>query len=385
MLRKQDFTIGIEEEYLLVDPVSRDLVADPPEALLNECQQAITPDIGAVTPEFLRAQIEVGTPVCRSLTECREKLTALRGFTARAAEAHGLRIIAASTHPFAAWAEQRHTDRDRYNLLARDLQGVARRLLICGMHVHVGIADNETRNDLLNQLGYFLPHLLALTTSSPFWQGQNTGLKSYRLSVFDELPRTGLPEKFDSYGEYQRHIAALVKAGLIEDASKVWWDIRPSARFPTLELRITDICTRLEDGLTVAALYACIISMLLRLKRNNQRWRMYANMLVQENRWRAQRYGLDEGMVDFGRGEIVPYPDLLEEIIALVAEDAEQLGCVGEVQAARNIVKRGTSAHRQVAVYEKALAGGAEEEEALQAVVDWLIAETLTGVALPKG
>ena len=322
MLRKQDFTIGIEEEYLLVDPVSRDLVADPPAALLAECQQAITPDIGTVTPEFLRAQIEVGTPVCRSLAECREKLTALRGFTARAAEAHGLRIIAASTHPFAAWAEQRHTDRDRYNLLARDLQGVARRLLICGMHVHVGIADNETRNDLLNQLGYFLPHLLALTTSSPFWQGQNTGLKSYRLSVFDELPRTGLPERFDSFGEYQRHIAALVKAGLIEDATKVWWDIRPSARFPTLELRICDVCTRLEDGLTVAALYACIISMLLRLKRNNQRWRMYANMLVQENRWRAQRYGLDEGMVDFGRGEIVPYPDLLEEILALVAEDA---------------------------------------------------------------
>jgi carboxylate-amine ligase len=385
MLRKQDFTIGIEEEYLLVDPVSRDLVADPPAALLAECQQAITPDIGTVTPEFLRAQIEVGTPVCRSLAECRETLTALRGFTARAAEAHGLRIIAASTHPFAAWAEQRHTDRDRYNLLARDLQGVARRLLICGMHVHVGIADDETRNDLLNQLGYFLPHLLALTTSSPFWQGQNTGLKSYRLSVFDELPRTGLPERFDSFGEYQRHIAALVKAGLIEDATKVWWDIRPSARFPTLELRISDVCTRLEDGLTVAALYACIISMLLRLKRNNQRWRMYANMLVQENRWRAQRYGLDEGMVDFGRSEIVPYPDLLEEILALVAEDAEQLGCVGEVQAARDIVKRGTSAHRQVAVYEKSLAGGAGEEAALQAVVDWLIAETLTGVALPKG
>ena len=385
MLRKQDFTIGIEEEYLLVDPVSRDLVADPPAALLAECQQAITPDIGTVTPEFLRAQIEVGTPVCRSLAECREKLTALRGFTARAAEAHGLRIIAASTHPFAEWAEQRHTDRDRYNLLARDLQGVARRLLICGMHVHIGIADDETRNDLLNQLGYFLPHLLALTTSSPFWQGQNTGLKSYRLSVFDELPRTGLPERFDSFGEYQRHIAALVKAGLIEDATKVWWDIRPSARFPTLELRISDVCTRLEDGLTVAALYACIISMLLRLRRNNQRWRMYANMLVQENRWRAQRYGLDEGMVDFGRGEIVPYPDLLEEILALVAEDAEQLGCVGEVQAARDIVKRGTSAHRQIAVYEKALAGGAGEEVALQAVVDWLIAETLTGVALPKG
>jgi carboxylate-amine ligase len=385
MAREPDFTIGIEEEYLLVDPVSRDLVSEPPAGLLAECQGTITEDIGNVTPEFLRAQLEVATPVCRSLAECREKLIALRGLAARAAEQHGLRIIAASTHPFAAWAEQRHTDRERYNLLARDMQGVARRLLICGMHVHIGIPDDESRNDLLNQLGYFLPHLLALTTSSPFWQGYNTGLKSYRLSVFDELPRTGLPEKFDSYGEYQRHISVLVKAGLIEDASKVWWDIRPSARFPTLELRICDICTRLEDGLTVAALYACIVSMLQRLRRKNQRWRLYSNMLVQENRWRAQRYGLDEGMVDFGRGEIVPYPDLLEEILELVAEDAQRLGCVNEVQAAREIVRRGTSAHRQLAIHEAALASGAAEDEALKAVVDWLIAETLVGVALPRG
>ena len=385
MLRKRDFTIGIEEEYLLVDPVSRDLAADPPAGLLDECQRSITEDVGTVTPEFLRAQLEVGTPVCRSLAECRATLSALRGIAARAAENHGLRIVAASTHPFAAWTEQRHTDRDRYNLLARDMQGVAQRLLICGMHVHIGIEDDETRNDLLNQLGYFLPHLLALSTSSPFWRGIDTGLKSYRLSVFDELPRTGLPEKFDSYGEYQRHVAVLVRAGLIEDATKIWWDIRPSARFPTLELRITDICTRVEDGLTIAALYACIVSMLLRLKRKNQRWRMYANMLVQENRWRAQRYGLDEGMVDFGRGEIVPYPDLLEEILELVAEDAKRLGCAKEVRAARDIVKRGTSAHRQIAVYEKALADGAGEDEALRAVVDWLIAETLTGVALPRG
>ena len=385
MLRKQDFTIGIEEEYLLVDPGSRDLAADPPEAILAECQNAITQEVGSVSPEFLRAQLEVGTAVCRSLAECRTKLSALRGVAARAAQSHGLRIIAASTHPFAAWTEQRHTDKDRYNLLARDMQGVAQRLLICGMHVHLGMPDDETRNDLMNQLGYFLPHLLALSTSSPFWRGIDTGLKSYRLSVFDELPRTGLPEKFDSFGEYQRHVAVLVRAGLIEDATKIWWDIRPSARFPTLELRITDICTRLEDGLTIAALYACIVSMLLRLRRRNQRWRMYSNMLVQENRWRAQRYGLDEGMVDFGRGEIVPYPDLLEEIIELVADDAKRLGCTREVRAVRDIVARGTSAHRQVAVYEKALADGADEEEALRAVVDWLVAETVAGVALPKG
>jgi len=385
MLRKEDFTIGIEEEYLLVDPGSRDLVSDPPKGLIEECQHAIPPDIGNVAPEFLRAQLEVDTPVCRSIAECREKLSALRGFAAQVAERNGLRIIAASTHPFAEWTAQIHTDKDRYNVLARDMQGVAQRLLICGMHVHIGLPDDETRIDLLNQLGYFLPHLLALSTSSPFWQGRNTGLKSYRLSVFDELPRTGLPHRFDSYGEYQRHIAVLVKAGLIEDATKVWWDIRPSARFPTLELRISDICTRMEDGLTIAALYACIVSMLLRLRRNNQRWRTYSNMLVQENRWRAQRYGFEEGMVDFGRGEIVPYADLLEEILALVAEDAERLGCSAEIGAARDILKRGTSAHRQVAVFEKALADGASRQDALNAVVDWLVAETLIGVKAPGG
>jgi len=383
MIRKEDFTIGIEEEYLLIDPESRDLVADPPAGLIEECQHAIAADIGNVAPEFLRAQLEVDTPVCRSIAECREKVLALRGFAAQTAKNHGLGIIAASTHPFAEWTEQRHTDKDRYNMLAHDLQGVAQRLLICGMHVHIGIPDDETRNDLLNQIGYFLPHLLALTTSSPFWQGRNTGLKSYRLSVFDELPRTGLPNRFDSYGEYQRHIAVLVKAGLIEDATKVWWDIRPSARFPTLELRISDICTRMEDGLTVAALYSCIVSMLLRLRRNNQRWRIYSDMLVQENRWRAQRYGIDEGMVDFGRGEMVPYADLLAEIIELVAEDAERLECVAEIRAAQDILERGTSAHRQVEVYEKSKAAGANDQEALYSVVDWLAAETLKGVSLP--
>jgi carboxylate-amine ligase len=283
MIRKEDFTIGIEEEYLLVDPESRDLVSDPPHGLLDECQHAVPPDIGNVAPEFLRAQLEVDTPVCRSIGECREKLSALRGFASQVAEKNGLRIIAASTHPFAEWSEQLHTDKDRYNAIARDLGGVGHRLVICGMHVHIGLPDDETRNDLLNQIGYFLPHLLALSTSSPFWQGRDTGLKSYRLSIFDELPRTGLPHQFDSYGEYERHIAMLVKAGLIEDATKIWWDIRPSARFPTLELRISDICTRMEDGLTIAALFSCIVSMLLRLRRNNQRWRAYSNMLVQEN------------------------------------------------------------------------------------------------------
>jgi carboxylate-amine ligase len=376
-------TIGIEEEYLLVDPESRDLVVDPPDAILQDCEGLVGDGGGMVSPEFLRAQIEVGTPVCRSIAEARERITHLRASVAEAAEGHGLKPIAASTHPFAEWSIQRHTDKDRYNVLAEDMQHLASRLLICGMHVHVGIEEPELRNDLLNQVTYFLPHLLALTTSSPFWQGRNTGLKCYRLSVFDEMPRTGLPERFDSHGEYTRHVAALVDAGLMEDASKIWWDIRASSRFPTIEMRIADVCTRVDDGITIAALYACILSMLHRLRRDNQRWRVYSNMLVQENRWRAQRYGFSGGLVDFGKGCIVDYAELLEEIIELVREDAERLDCIAELENARDIMSRGTSAHRQVEIYQASLTAGASEKEALQAVVDWLIEETVKGVASP--
>jgi glutamate---cysteine ligase / carboxylate-amine ligase len=248
------------------------------------------------------------------------------------------------------------------------------------MHVHIGIPDDELRIDLLNQASYFLPHLLALSTSSPFWQGENTGLKSYRLAVFDEMPRTGTPERFASWGEYRRHVDILVGAGLIEDATKLWWDLRPSDRFPTLEMRITDCCTTLEDTLSIAALFRCLLRMLWRLKRENQRWRLYARMLIDENRWRAQRYGFDQGLVDFGRGAIVPYAELLEEILALVDQDARHFGCLAEVSHAREILSRGTSADRQLAVFARALATGAARAEALAAVVDWLIAETVLGV-----
>ena len=248
--------------------------------------------------------------------------------------------------------------------------------MICGMHVHIGIDNDELRLDLMNQVTYFLPHLLAFSTSSPFWQGEDTGLKSYRLSVFDEMPRTGLPNAFDSWPEYQRHVDALVQAGLIEDATKLWWDIRPSHRYPTLEMRITDVCTRLDDAIAVAALYLCVLRMLYRLKKNNQRWRQYAPMLIEENRWRAQRYGLDEGLVDFGRGEVVPCSELLEEIIDLVREDADALGCVKEIEHLRTIMKNGTSGHRQLATYAAAIKRGAEKDEALIEVVDMLIEET---------
>jgi carboxylate-amine ligase len=341
--------------------------------MLAECQALLA---GQVSAEFLRSQIEVETRVCRTIKEARDDLARLRATVARVAGKHGLAPIAAATHPFALWSEQKHTDRERYDVLARDLAGVARRLVICGLHVHVGMGDDDLRIDLMNQVSYFLPHLLALSTSSPFWQGEDTGLKSYRLSVFDSLPRTGLPERFESYGEYQRLVRRMVAAGMIEDATKIWWDVRPSARFPTLEMRIPDVCTRLDDSITVAALYVCVLSMLHRLKQQNQRWRIYANSLIRENRWRAQRYGLDGEMVDFGKGELKPYAALLEELIELIRPDAERLDCVHEVENARDIVRRGTSAHWQLATFNAALAQGKSRDNAWLAVVDMLIAET---------
>ena len=367
------FTVGIEEEYLLVDRETRDLATEPPESMMTDCQALLR---GQVCAEFLRSQIEVATRVCETVAEARADLSYLRATVAEIAEKYGFAPIAASTHPFAHWGEQRHTDKDRYNILADDLQGVARRLLIGGMHVHVGIEDDELRIDLMNQVSYFLPHLLALSTSSPFWRGDNTGLMSYRICVFDELPRTGLPERFASYKEYLRLVAVMVEAGLIEDATKLWWDVRPSARFPTLEMRLTDVCTHLDDAACIAALYQCILRMLYRLRITNQRWRTYPRMLIDENRWRAQRYGVDDGLVDFGKGEIVPYPELMEELLELVAEDAEALKCESEIDRARAIIAEGTSAHRQVKVYDDMLAAGGNEEEALKAVVDLLVEET---------
>lgn len=376
MIEQPPFTLGIEEEYLLVDPSTRGLIREAPATLLSLCEERIQDQVAS---EFLQSQVEVGTRACRSVAEVREDLAHLRKTVSQVAAEHGLAILAASTHPFTSWGEQRPTEKERYRLLAHDLQGVGRRLVISGMHVHVGIGDPNLRIDLMAQVSYFLPHLLALSTSSPFWEGHNTGLMSYRIAVWDELPRTGLPEPFESHGEYERHIGTLINAGLIEDATKIWWDIRPSARFPTLEMRIPDMCTRLDDGICIAALFLCVLRMLYRLRRNNQRWRRYSAMLISENRWLAQRYGFDKGLVDFGKGIMVPYADLLEEMLDLVREDAEYFDCVDEVNHARAIVSRGTSAHWQLKTYDEASTAGATHEEALRTVVDMLARETLDG------
>ncbi len=371
------FTIGVEEEYLLVDKETRGLVIDPPKSLIGECDELCA---GQVSPELLRSQIEVGTKVCKNVQEAREDLARLRKIIIEVADRHGLAPVAASTHPFSRWVEQKHTEKDRYEELTMEMQAAARRLVICGMHVHVGIDDDALRIDLMNQMSYFLPHLLALSCSSPFWEGRDTGLKSYRLTIFDALPRTGIPEQFASFAEYQRHIDVLIGAGLIEDSTKIWWDLRPSGKFPTLETRIMDVCTRLDDAIAIAALLLCIMRMLYRLRRANQRWRIYTPMLIRENRWRAMRYSFDEGLVDFAKGRVVPFDELLDDVLGLVAEDAEVLGCVEELASVQDIISRGTSAHRQLKVYELAQAAGSSEEECLRAVVDTLVADTADGL-----
>ncbi len=368
------FTVGIEEEYLLVDRQTRNLATDPPPEMMQSLKQETE---GHAFPEFLRAQVEIATKPCQNIAEAKREIRALRRQVSEVAGRFGYGLIASATHPFAYWSHQQRSSGERYDNLSRDLQAVAHRLLTCGMHVHACLDDDDLRVDMMSQVAYFLPHLLVLSTSSPFWAGRDTGLKSYRLAVFDEMPRTGLPETFDSWNEYQRHVDILVQAELIEDASKMWWDVRPSARFPTLEMRIADVTTYWKDGITIAAIYLSLLHMLCRLKRENQRWRRYLRMLIEENRWRAQRYGSDAGMLDIGKGTIVPYADLLEEILALIEVDAEELGCVEEVHAARDILLRGTSAHRQVAVYNQAKESGAAEQDALNAVVDWLIEETV--------
>ena len=377
MVARPSFTIGVEEEYLIVDPETRDLVRDLPSGMMNQIEGILG---SQVAREFLRSQIEIGTVVSTTIQEARRDLGRLRRTIADVAGAYDLAPIAVSTHPFAHWWHQEHTDQDRYDELAEAMGGVVRRLLICGMHVHVCIDDEDLRIDLMNQVLYFLPHLLALSTSSPFWHGLNSGLKSYRTSVFRALPRTGMPDEFGDWSDYRRHVAVLTNVGVIEDATKLWWDLRPSDRYPTLEMRVTDVCTSIDDAVAIAALYMSLLSMLYRTRLSNQRWRIYSRMLINENVWRAQRYGISDSLIDFAKGQLVPYPDLLEEIIELVADDADELGCRAEVEHARVIVARGTSADRQLAIYHSSLESGASDEEALRNVVDFLIEETVANL-----
>ncbi len=375
-ISEPSFTFGIEEEYHLVDLETRELASAPTE-LMDSCKDVLGDQ---VSPEFFRSQIEIGTRVCHSFAEGREELSRLRKAIAAEANKLGLAPIAASTHPFAPKSALITTPKERYQELARDFAGIGRRLAICGMHTHVGIEDPELRIDLMNQARYFLPHLLMFSTSSPFWEGDDTGMKSYRLAVFHGLPRTGLPQRFESFGAYQRTVDVLIKGGVIRDASKIWWDLRPSSRFPTLEQRVTDVATRIDDALAIAALYVCLLRMLYRLRRSNHSWRMYPAFLIAENLWRAQRYAVDDKLFDLGTGSLVPFKDLAEELIGMVAEDASALGCKAEIEHLRTIVHHGTSADRQVACYTAHIEKGSSTNDAVKGVVDQLIAETVAGL-----
>lgn len=373
---RPQLSLGIEEEYLIVDPATRDLATAPPKGFMEDCRNALGE---RVSHELLQAQVEISTPVCRNIKEARTALASLRRTVSDCAQSHGLALMAASTHPSASWRDQRHVDMDRYRILTQDLQTVAERLVICGMHVHAGIENNDLRIDLMNQMVYFLPHLLALSTSSPFWEGRLTGLKAFRPTIFGDLPRTGLPERIASYSEWQDLLRVLAQSGVCDDPSKIWWDIRPSIKQPTLELRVCDICTRLEDAISIAALYQSILKMLVELRAKNQSWRYYRPLLVAENKWRAQRYGITGDLADFGRGELVAFKDLIEELTGLVREHARDLDCLPEVERLGEIVSSGTSADRQIDIYNRSIEAGADPEEARQAVVDWLVATTLEG------
>ncbi|MEM0943560.1 MAG: carboxylate-amine ligase [Pseudomonadota bacterium] len=372
MLERPSFTLGIEEEYLIVDRQTRDLVGEPSPDFLDACSEAVGERLA---PEFLQCQVEVGTGVHESPAAAGAELRKLRDGVAAAAAAHGYAPIAASTHPFARWRDQTHTKKQRYEELSADLGAAVHRLLICGCHVHIGIEDPDLRIDLMNQAAYFLPHLLALSCSSPYWEGADTGLASYRLTVFDALPRTGLPDVIASHAEYRRMVDHLVTAGCIEDATRIWWDIRPSDKFPTIEQRVTDVCSRAGEAVTIAALFQVIVAYLFRLREANQRWRLYPAILINENRWRAQRYGAKGKLVDHGKAEMAPFVDLVEELTLLTAEEAVRLGSSTEIAAAVQIANEGTSADRQRDAFAAARAGGADHREALIAVVDHLIGE----------
>ena len=376
-------TMGIEEEYQIIDPHSRNLHAYISEFLSQDKQREVRLNL---MPELMQSQVEVGSNVCQNVSEVRKEVVRLRRAVCELADENGLAIAAASSHPFARWDEQSITEGVRYKELLDDMQGVAKRLLIFGMHVHVGFGnDLESKNlmiEIMNQARYFIPHLLALSTSSPFWHGRNTGLRSYRSVVFESLPRTGIPHSFDSWGEYQSYERTLGMVGAFGKAdtrAKIWWDIRPHPVFDTLEFRITDICTKIDEAICIAALFQAICAKLLKLRRQNMSWRQYRHMHISENKWRAVRYGINGELIDFGLQESVPFPKLMDELLELLDDVVDDLGSRQEVEYVKTILKNGTSADRQIATY-KAHGGDDNREEALKAVVDQLVRETREGI-----
>jgi carboxylate-amine ligase len=362
------FTIGIEEEYQVVDPETRELrsyitqILDRGRMILSE----------QIKPEMHQSIIEVGTRPCRTVHEARVEVVKLRSTIASLAAQNGLRILAAGTHPISSWMSQEITPFERYKGVVEEMQELALRLLIFGMHVHVGMPSNDTAIELMNVVRYFLPHILALSTSSPFWMGRNTGFKSYRSTIFSNFPRTGIPPSFSSYSEFENYINLLIKTKSIDNGKKIWWDVRPHPTFGTLEFRVCDIATRVDECIGLAALMQAIIVKVYSMFEQNISFRMYSRALIMENKWRAQRWGLEGKLIDFGKRDEVEAKALMHELIAFVDDVVDTLGSRKDVEYLLKVVEGGTSADRQLAIY--------KQTNDLKAVVDNLIAETMEGV-----
>jgi carboxylate-amine ligase len=365
-----DLTIGIEEEYQIIDPVTRDLRSFITQ-FLEDGKMTLRE---LIKPELHQSIVEVGTPVCHNVQEARHELVKLRAAIHDLAARNGLRIASAGTHPFAAWQEQDITPYPRYQGVVEDMQFLARQLLIFGIHVHVSVPSRELAIDAMNVLRYMLPHVLCLSTSSPFWMGEKTGLKSFRTTIFEDFPRTGIPDFFASRAAFDEFVDTLIICGSIEDATKIWWDVRPHPKYPTLEFRLCDACTRVDEAICIAALFQALVAKHIKLRRDNMTFRVYGRSLIEENKWRAVRYGLDGKLIDFGQRQQLPARDLIHELVDYVDDVLDELGSRREVEYAYTILEHGSSADRQLATFERT--------GSLEAVVDQLIQETVEGVDL---
>ena len=366
------YRFGIEEELFLADATTR----GTPRRGVKAFHVEVRAQLPAVERELLEAQVEIACPPSTSFAEARSTLADLRAGLAAIGKTHGILVLAAGTHPIARWARQSHTKKQRYDELTREMQMLAKRDVVCGMHVHVEVPRPEERVDLMNRLLPYMPVLLALSASSPFWQGQPTGLAAYRLSVWGEMPRTGLPDLFRDAADYERYVAAMVTCGAIADASFLWWTLRPSIHFPTLELRVADSCTELEDTLAIAALYRCLVRLAVRRPELHRGLTGASRALVSENLWRAQRDGVHASFLDEERGIVVPLATHLDAIVADIAEDADALDCAPEIGRARVIARAGASADFQLAAFASAQKETADTNSALAAVVDWIAGTT---------
>ncbi len=367
-------SIGIEEEYQTVDPETRDLKSHIQAEIVQKGKMLLAE---RVKPEMHQSVVEIGTGVCRNIQEAKEEIRDIRRQVVALAKENGLRLAAGGTHPFAQWREQEIYPDDRYRTIVEDLKMVARANLIFGLHVHIGVEDRETGIQLMNGARYFLPHLLALSANSPFWLGMETGLRSYRCKVFDKFPRTNVPDVYQSWSEFDNYVKLLIQTNCIDNAKKIWWDIRPHPHFPTLEFRVCDMPMRLDESIAIAALCQAIIAKLYRLHEQNLSFRHYSRSLIMENKWRAARYGLDGKMIDFGKQTEVPARQLVEEILAFVADVSEELGSQEEIAYTRRILEHGNGADRQLRVF--------HQTGDLKQVVDYMIQETEYGLHTAAG